>query len=130
MKKLSIVLLGIFILILSSFNATAQDWEKVNPKMNQVLADTTFFRVTEVTLEPGQKSAMHSHPVHFYYAITDAKLMVHFEDGENELYDLKSGDSGMSKAERPHITENAGKSTAKFLIVDLKEHPYKAPMKK
>jgi len=32
--------------------------------------------------------------------------------------------------ERPHVTENVGGKQVKFLLVELKEHPYMAPMKK
>ena len=123
--NLSTVVGGIVILFLFSLNAQAQDWKNVNPKMNHVLADTTFLRATEVTLEPGEKSDMHSHPAHFYYALTAGKLMVHYKDGKNEPFDLKPGMSGASAPERPHVTENVGNTTVKFLIVELKEHPYK-----
>jgi quercetin dioxygenase-like cupin family protein len=127
MKKiLSILGGGTFILFLITLNAGAQDWKNVDPKMNHVLADTTFLRATVVTLEPGEKSDLHTHPAHFFYALTNGKLMVHYKDGMNEPYDLKIGDSGVSAPERPHITENVGNTTVKFLIVELKEHPYTA----
>jgi mannose-6-phosphate isomerase-like protein (cupin superfamily) len=123
-NKLSIVVGVVFILFLLSFSAGAQEWKNVNPKMNHVLADTTFLRATEVILEPGEKSDMHTHPAHFFYALTDGKLIIHYKDGKDESFDLKPGMSGVSAPERPHITENAGTTTAKFLLVELKEHPY------
>jgi len=120
---------GILIYFLFSFNLNAQDWKNINPKMNNILVDTTLLRVTVVSMEPGQKSDTHSHPAHFFYALTDGKLIIHYTDGKNETFDLKAGDSGFSIPERPHITENAGTKQVKFLIVELKEHPYKAPKK-
>jgi len=116
---------GLFIFFLAPFNAGAQDFKKVDPKINHVLADTTFLSAIEVTLAPGEKTDMHTHPAHFFYALTEGKLIVHFKDGKNETMDLKPGVSGVSGPERPHVTENAGKTTVKFLLVELKEHPYK-----
>lgn len=112
--------------LMTPFYSGAQDWSKLNPRMNNVLADTTFLRATEVTLAPGEKSDVHTHPSHFFYALTEGKLMVYYKDGEKEKYDLKAGDSGVSGPERPHWTENVGTTTLKFLMVELKEHPYKA----
>ena len=120
---------GILIYFLFSFNLNAQDWKNINPKMNNILVDTTLLRATVVSMEPGQKSDTHSHPAHFFYALTDGKLIIHYTEGKNETFDLKAGDSGFSIPERPHITENAGTKQVKFLIVELKEHPYKAPKK-
>ena len=120
---------GILIYFLFSFNLNAQDWKNINPKMNNILVDTTLLRAIVVSMEPGQKSDTHSHPAHFFYALTDGKLIIHYTDGKNETFDLKAGDSGYSIPERPHITENAGTKQVKFLIVELKEHPYKAPKK-
>lgn len=120
---------GIFIFFLSSANLNAQDWKKVNPKMNNILVDTTLLRATVVTMEPGQKSDTHSHPAHFFYALTDGKLTVHYTDGKDETFELNAGDSGFSIPERPHIAENVGTKQLKFLIVELKEHPYKDPKK-
>lgn len=123
-KDLSIVIGGVLILYLLSFNATAQEWKNVNPKMNHILADTTLLRATEITLEPGEKSDMHTHPAHFFYALTNGKLTVHYKEGSEESFDLKPGMSGVSAPERPHVTENTGSTTVKFLLVELKEHPY------
>ena len=95
--------------------------------MSKVLTDTTLVRAMVVTLGPGKKSDVHTHPAHFYYALTDGKLAVHYTDGKNEKFDLKAGDGGFSGPERPHIVDNAGTKPLKFLLVELKEHPFKAP---
>jgi len=119
------IVCGIFILILFSLTAVAQELKNVNPKMNHDLADNKILHAAEVTLQPGEKTDMHTHPAHFFYALSEGKLMVHYKDGKDELYEMKPGDSGYSDPERPHIAENVGTTTIKFLIVELKEHPYK-----
>jgi mannose-6-phosphate isomerase-like protein (cupin superfamily) len=117
---------GLIMLFLFSFNAGAQELKIMNSKMNHVLADTTFLRAIEVTLNPGEKTDMHTHPANFFYALTEGKLMVHYKDGKNQSYDLKPGFAGVAGPEGPHITENAGQKTVKFLLIEVKEHPYKA----
>lgn len=130
MKTILLTFLAGLCFFLVPFNTGAQDWKNVNPKMNHVLADTTFLRAIEVTIAPGEKSEMHTHPAHFFYALTDGKMVVHYKDGKNETIDLKPGISGVSAPERPHVTENVGKTTIKFLLVELKEHPYKETVQK
>jgi len=125
MKKDLFKVGGIIFLLFISLNATAQ-----NPKVTNVLADTTFLRAIETTLEPGQKTDMHNHPAHFFYALTGGKLVVHYKDGKDETYDLKPGMALVSPPERPHVTENGGKTTIKFLVVELKDHPYKETAQK
>ncbi|RTY95859.1 cupin domain-containing protein [Flavobacterium sp. GT3R68] len=127
MKKNLILIFRVFcMLLLCSFHAVGQEAKKMNSNMHRDLGDDKLIHAVEVTLEPGQKTDMHTHPANFFYAITDGKLMVHYKNGKDQLYDLKAGESGVSEAEGPHVTENIGSSTIKFLIVELKEHPYKA----
>jgi quercetin dioxygenase-like cupin family protein len=113
-------------LLLCSAGLFAQDWVKVNPEMNTTLTDTTLLRATIATIEPGKKSEIHTHPASFFYALTDCKLKVYYTDGQTETYDLQAGNYGYGSPEKPHQTENIGEKTAKFLLVELKEHPYLA----
>jgi quercetin dioxygenase-like cupin family protein len=127
MKSIVSTLVAVaLLLVLVEGSAGAQDWKKANPKMNMILSDTTLVRAMVVTIQPHEKSDVHSHPAHFFYALTDLKLRVHYTDGKTETYDVKAGEGGFSDPERPHVTENAGSKPGKFLIVELKEHPYTA----
>jgi len=123
---LSFMVGGILLLCGFVSGMHAQDWKKVDPEMNKILVDTTLVRAAEVTILPGQKTGSHTHPAHFFYALTDGKIIVHYSDGTHEEWELKAGESAFSDPERPHVTENAGKKPVKFLLVELKEHPYKA----
>jgi quercetin dioxygenase-like cupin family protein len=120
----SSIIVGALLLLTVAASLVAQDWKKANPKMNKVLVDTTLVHAVEVTMQPHQKSEVHSHAAHFFYALTDGKLVVHYTDGKDVTFDLKAGDNGFSEPERPHVTENAGDKMIKFLLVELKEHPY------
>lgn len=68
MKKELIITISVTAtLLLLSFNIVmAQDWKNQNPKMNHILADTTFLHATEVILLPEEKSDTHTHPAHFF----------------------------------------------------------------
>jgi quercetin dioxygenase-like cupin family protein len=116
----------LLILILFALYSPAIDAQSMNKsKMINNLADTSFVHAAEIILQPGEKTDVHTHPAHFVYALTDCNLNVYYTDGKNETYEFKAGESGVSGPERPHATENKGKKTARFLIVEMKEHPYK-----
>lgn len=112
------------VLILISVSLYAQDWAKVNPEMNRILVDTTLLRSTLAIIEPGRKSEIHTHPASFVYALTDGKIKVYYTDGQTEEVELKAGDYMYGDPEKPHQTENTGDKTLKFLLIELKEHPY------
>jgi len=118
-----------FIAFLSASNCFAQDWAKRDAKNVKSLVDTTLLRASEVTLMPGEKSQAHTHPAHFFYALTDLKLVVHYTDGKEEKYNMAAGESGYSGPERPHWVENVSDKPGKFLLIELKEHPYKMATK-
>jgi len=120
----AILNLVILIITISCSSIYAQDWAKVNPEMNIILSDTTLLRATIATIEPGAKSQLHTHPASFFYALTDCNLKVYYADGETETMEIKAGEYGYGSPEKPHQTENIGKKTVKFLLVELKEHPY------
>jgi len=120
----TILNLAIILIIIASVNLYSQDWAKVNPEQNIILSDTTLLRATIATIEPGAKSLVHTHPASFFYALTDCKLKVYYTDGQIESFDLKAGEYGYGNPEKPHQTENVGTKTMKFLLVELKEHPY------
>lgn len=124
-KNIYITIAGIIGFLLFSTVLSAQEFSRSNPKINKILADTTFLIATEVTLQPGEKTDMHTHPAYFVYALSEGKMVVHYKDGRNETMELKPGMAMVSPPEPPHITENTGKTPVKFLIVELKDYPYK-----
>ena len=132
MKTLNLksILGAIAIVIFSCAICCAQDWKNADAKTVKVLADTNYVRASEVTIMPKEKGEVHTHPAHFFYALTECHLVVHYVDGKEEKYDLSAGENGYSDPERPHRTENVGDKPAKFLLIELKEHPFKVTKKK
>lgn len=111
-------------LIFTVNSVYSQNWEDVNPKMTNVIVDTTLIKSTIATIEPGEKSSFHTHYAHFFYALTDGKIKIYYKDGSSAEMVLKAGDYGFANPEKHHQTENTGIATLKFLLVELKEHPF------
>src|SRR4030095_4966232 len=120
----AIINLAVLTILLTAGSIYSQDWAKVNPEMNIILSDTTLLRATIAVIEPGKKSGLHTHPASFFYALTDGKIKVYYADGQNETFDLQAGFGMYGDPEKPHQTENVGDKTVKFLLIELKEHPY------
>ncbi len=123
MKYLSAIIIILILFICKT--AYSQNWESVDPKMASVLLDTTLVKATLAVIEPGAKSNSHTHYAHFFYALTDGKIKVHYTDGTSVDFELKAGEYGYSGPEKLHQTENTGSNTLKFLLIELKEHPFK-----
>lgn len=112
------------ILFTLSVSAYSQEWTKVDPGMTSILSDTNLVLAYVASIEPGQKSLMHTHSAAFVYSLTDLKLKVYYADGQVETFDVPAGLGMFANPEKMHQTENIGDKTAKFLLVELKEHPY------
>jgi predicted metal-dependent enzyme (double-stranded beta helix superfamily) len=82
---LCIVLMIVLVFMLTSFNVSAQDIAKTNPKYTKVLTDTLEVRIIKVTLAPGEELAMHSHPVYMIYAIQNHNRQDHIDHQNPEL---------------------------------------------
>ncbi len=131
MKKMQTILaIGIFSLFAIISCSSAQEFMKTDAKIIKILADTTYMTAMEVTFPPGYTSSVHSHPAHFVYALTDGTLSVAHTDGKTDELSMKAGDNFSGAPERPHKTTNTGTKPVTFLLFEMKEHPYKASMKK
>lgn len=106
-----IVIMLVLVFMLTSFNASAQDIVKANPKYTKVLTDTLGLRMIKVTLAPGEELAMHSHPVWMIYVIESGQLT-----GEN----LKAG-SYFQGPPVKHSLKNTGTTTCVFLDIEIKD---------
>ncbi len=78
-------------------------------------------RVFDVRFKPGQKAAMHTHPDHIIYVISDYTLNLMLPDGSQQEVPLKAGQAFWMNA-GPHAAENIGKTEGHALVVELKDH--------
>ena len=97
-----------------------QDPVKVSPDLYKVILDNDRIRVLDITLKPGEKSPMHSHPDFAVYALTDGKALFTFKDGKTKDIELKKGQCVWNDA-MSHAAENTGKTDLHVLNIELKE---------
>lgn len=97
----------------------AQDMVKVAPTHTKVLLDNDQVRVIEVSLKPGDKLPMHSHPANVVYFVTGGKTKTTVADGKVTETAHKAGEAIWSEPVT-HSNENIGSSETKALVVEMK----------
>ena len=107
-------------LVLGTLSAVAQDAVVVAKSHYRVLVDNAHVRVVENTLSPGEKDALHTHPAGWFYVTKPGTMRVVHEDGKTEMWEAKAGAKGWMEAEGPHTSENVGKTTMGFVLVEVK----------
>lgn len=107
--------------------AGAQDVLKVSPGTNRLLTENDHVRVLEATFKPGAKEGLHTHPASWYYVTKAGKLKVTYASGKIEMWEPKVGEQAWLNGEEPHTSENVGKTTLQYLLVEVKGAPTKTP---
>jgi len=98
----------------------AQDAVRVAPKNFKVLAENEQVRVVQDTLAPGETEAMHTHPAGWYYVTMPGTMRVTRADGKTEIWNAKAGEQAWMDAEAAHTSENIGKTTIQYVLVEVK----------
>jgi hypothetical protein len=107
-------------LLVSAPPAEAQDSMVVAPQFHKVLIDNDKVRVLEVTLKPGDKIPMHSHPGGYVsIALAPAKARFVNADGKSADREMKAHEPVWSDAVT-HSAENTGTTETKVIVVELK----------
>ena len=123
MKNRLALLTTVFILI--SFLCKSQDWVKESPTGKKVLVDNDHIRMVEVTILPGGKEPIHSHPEYIEYIIEPAKLLVTYTGKKPEEWNTVKDKAYYGKPEPPHSLENIDSKTFKCILIEMKDNPYK-----
>ena len=100
--------------------ATGQDAVKAAPKSFKVLKENEHVRVVQDTLAPGEIEAMHTHPAGWYYVTKPGKMKVTYANGKSTVWDAKAGEQSWMDAEAAHTSENIGKTTIQYVLVEVK----------
>jgi quercetin dioxygenase-like cupin family protein len=100
--------------------ATAQELSKVDTTHVAMKLDNDTLEVTEVTLKPGEKLPLHTHPAYTLYTIHGGTARIAFQGGKTEDVVWDHGEVIYGDPEGPHTTENVGKTTVKILLVEVK----------
>lgn len=122
-------MLVMVVVLLSSFhfpNLHAQSYARTDASTVEILSDTTYMTAMRVTMPPGYKTTLHTHPAHFVFALTDGTLSVAYKDGQKIDVSLKAGDHFSAPPDAPHQTTNLGTKPVTYLLIEFKDHPYVA----
>lgn len=95
----------------------ATDGMLVAPGITRKLGDTLGIKMYEVTAKPGDSIPFHSHPDHAFYVIEGGKAAIYFGKDRQE-WELKPG-MGFINGAVQDAARNIGKTTIKFLVVDI-----------
>lgn len=108
------------ILMLAAPAALAQDPAAVGRGIYNCTFENERMRLCEVTFQPGQKIATHSHPEHLVYVLEPGKMRITDDaTGKPEEPDFAKGQAVWMPASRHH-GENIGRTRIKALVIELK----------
>lgn len=94
----------------------SKDIEKVFKPM----MENDRVRILDFRLDPGKKTAQHSHPDTVVCALNDQKLRFIYPDSKDKELEFKTGTTKWIDAET-HIVENIGETEAHGIIIELKK---------
>jgi beta-alanine degradation protein BauB len=106
-------------LILAVSVLSAQDAEKVSPKVVHLKLENEKVRVLETVSNPGDKEGMHSHPQSVVYVIAGGKLRITTPDGKTSDVEFKTGDT-IWREPVIHAAENIGTTQVHAIIFELR----------
>ena len=98
----------------------AQDVMQVAASHYKVKVDNSHVRVVENVLAPGDKDPLHTHPAGWYYVTQPGTMKIVFASGKTDTWNAKQGESGWMQAEAAHTSENVGKTTLAYTLVEVK----------
>jgi quercetin dioxygenase-like cupin family protein len=97
----------------------ADDAAKVAPHVYSVRFENERCRVLEVTMQPGARSELHSHPDYVVHMITGGKVRFTSASGQTEEVELPE-DVTMWRSAEEHATENIGGGVLRALFFEPK----------
>jgi hypothetical protein len=98
----------------------AQDAVAVSPDIYTVLFENDEIRVLEITFEPGEREAMHSHPRYTIVAKEGGTLRVHTESSEPVDVVIQVDQPRLLDPVTAHWAENVGDTTVRVIAVEFK----------
>jgi oxalate decarboxylase/phosphoglucose isomerase-like protein (cupin superfamily) len=127
-RKLCLTIAPLCLFALAA-SGRAQDVVKVAAEHNKIILENADVRVIENTLAPGEKDAMHTHPSGWYYVTKPGTMKIVFADGKVATWEAKEGEGGWLKTKDPHTSENVGKTTLVYVLVEVKsaDAPHSPP---
>ena len=120
MKKIFVTIFLCSVLFVSIARAeNVLDAGRLAPEAYTVVFENDKMRSLEIHLKKGAKTVLHSHPDHYMYAFSDAKLKVADADGVTSEILVKSGQNYWKNAET-HSVQNIGNEEFFGLLIEIK----------
>ena len=97
----------------------ADDAAQVAPHVYTVVFENERARVLEVSMEPGARSELHSHPDYFVYFLAAGKVRFTTPGGDTQEIAVPAN-AGMWREAEEHATENVGETPVRALFFEPK----------
>ena len=95
---------------------------------DRVQVDNEFVRVLKATVEPHQKTPLHTHEFNrVMIYLNSGRMEVRYADGRVEKQRFKSGEAAWSPKAGPHTSENVGRTPVRVIEIELKNPAPSAP---
>jgi quercetin dioxygenase-like cupin family protein len=118
MKNLIKILIVFVCFIFANNSVKSQELNKVDPAHCAILNDTLNVKLMKITLHPGEKLPVHSHPVYMFYCLTGGKITFTSE-GKTITKTYKAGDHYINGPVNAHSHENVGKTDISILLIEI-----------
>ncbi len=105
---------------MSAIKGKLTDPLEVASNVYTLVMENEHVRVLDARFSPGAKAAMHYHPNHVVYVLTDGRLKITTPDGKSVNVNLTTGQAIWMQIGR-HAAENVGKAEAHNLVIELKK---------
>lgn len=123
MKRLALMMSLVFMLCSGPALAEEKIYpgpQEAAPNIYKQLLDNDRVRVSEITFNPGDKAAMHTHPYpHVVYILEEGQLTITHPDGTSTVVDAKAGDALWMDAET-HEAVNTGTTVLRGTVTEIK----------
>jgi len=100
--------------------SSAQDAVAVSPEIYTVLFENDDIRVMELTYQPGERDAPHSHPKYTVLVLEAGTLRVHPQEGEAQDIVVQRGQTSLLDPVERHWAENVGETVVRAVAVEFK----------
>jgi quercetin dioxygenase-like cupin family protein len=121
MKSISKILFALFVAcsFAQKIRAAEDDPVKLAPRSYHVTLNNSKVRVLSVTLRPGMKTPMHTHPDSVIYVLSGGLLKFTDDKGKSTTVRMREGQT-IWRDDEDHMVQNVGKTTARVLQIELK----------
>ena len=91
----------------------------IAPHLHKIIFENERMRLLEVTVKPGERAEMHSHPENIVYILTPGVMRFTNQNSESKDVAFSIGDTSYA-ATTTHAVENIGNTELKAIQLEFK----------